>query len=108
MTNGMGGQDSTEYRQFRSLACQTFNVLRKSAGLVLNLLHLMGDAGIADLSDNPVADVEGVLAKVEERFRLELTDEGAEEWFLGLIDESLAALVPRVLEVFHKVAVARR
>ena len=108
MTDGMGGQDSSNYRQFRSLACQTFNLLRKSAGLILNLLHLMSDAGIEDLSNNPVADVDGVLSKVEERFRLELTDERAEEWFLGLIDESLAALVPRVLEVFHKYAVAMR
>ena len=50
---------------------QAYNWLRKSANLILNLLSLMSDAGIADLSANPVA----VLAKVEERFRLDLTDE---------------------------------
>ena len=100
----MGGQNSPEYRQFCSLACQAFNLLRKSAGLVLNLLHLMSDAGIEHLSN----DQDAVIAKVEERFRLELTDERAETYFLGVIDESLAALAPRVMEFFHRVAVQRR
>jgi len=108
MVDGMGGLESTEYRQFCSLACQAFNTLRKSAGLVLNLLHLMSDAGIEDLSNNPSADSEGVISKVEERFRLELSDEQAETFFLGLINDSLAALAPRVMDVFHSLAVARR
>lgn len=50
---------------------QAYNWLRKSANLILNLLSLMSDAGISELSADPVA----VLAKVEERFRLDLTDE---------------------------------
>lgn len=108
MVEGMGGMDSSEYRQFCSLACQAFNALRKSAGLVLNLLHLMSDAGIEDLSNNPSADAEGVIAKVEERFRLDLTDEQAERFFLNLINECLAAIAPRLMDVFHSIAVARR
>ena len=108
MVEGMGGMDSTEYRQFCSLACQAFNALRKSAGLILNLLALMGDAGIEDLSNNPSADAEGVIAKVEERFRLDLTDEQAERYFLNLINDSLAAIAPRLMDVFHSIAVARR
>jgi phosphatidylinositol 3-kinase len=108
MVEGMGGMDSTDYRQFCSLACQAFNALRKSAGLVLNLLHLMSDAGIEDLSNNPSADAEGVIAKVEERFRLDLTDEQAERYFLNLINDSLAAIAPRLMDVFHSIAVARR
>lgn len=108
MVEGMGGVDSTEYRQFCSLACQAFNTLRKSAGLILNLLHLMNDAGIEDLSNNPSSDAEGVISKVEDRFKLELTDEDAERFFLALINDSLAALAPRVMDVFHSLAVARR
>lgn len=108
MIDGMGGMESKEYRQFCSLACQAFNTLRKSAGLILNLLHLMGDAGIEDLSNNPSADALGVIAKVEERFKLELTDEKAESFFIGLIGESMSALAPRVMEVFHQLSVARR
>jgi phosphatidylinositol 3-kinase len=108
MVDGFGGLDSAEYRQFCSLACQAFNALRKSAGLVLNLLHLMSDAGIDDLSNNPTADAEGVLAKVEERFRLDLNDEQAERYFVSLINDCLAALAPRVMDVFHSFAVSRR
>lgn len=108
MVEGMGGLESTEYRQFCSLACQAFNALRKSAGLVLNLLHLMSDAGIEDLSNNPSADPDGVIAKVEQRFRLELTDEQAERYFLGLINGCLTAIAPRLMDVFHSIAVARR
>jgi phosphatidylinositol 3-kinase len=108
MVEGMGGLDSTEYRQFCNLACQAFNALRKNAGLVLNLLHLMSDAGIEDLSNNPSADADGVIAKVEERFRLDLTDEQAERFFLTLIGDSLAAIAPRLMDVFHSIAVARR
>lgn len=108
MIDGMGGTESKEYMQFCSLACQAFNTLRKSAGLILNLLHLMSDAGIEDLSNNPSADALGVITKVEERFKLELTDEQAESFFIGLIGESMSALAPRVMEVFHQLSVARR
>mmetsp|Transcript_8002 Transcript_8002/g.11566 ORF Transcript_8002/g.11566 Transcript_8002/m.11566 type:complete len:109 (+) Transcript_8002:1368-1694(+) len=108
MVDGMGGLDSSEYRQFCSLACQAFNTLRKSAGLVLNLLHLMSDAGIEDLSNNPAANTNGVISSVEARFKLELTDEQAERFFLGLINDCLAALAPRVMDVFHSIAVSRR
>lgn len=108
MVEGMGGFDSVEYRQFCSLACQAFNALRKSAGLILNLLHLMTDAGIEDLSNNPAADAEGVIAKVEERFRLHLSDEQAETFFKSLINDCLGAIAPRVMDVFHNFSVARR
>jgi len=108
MVDGMGGVDSPEYRQFCSLACQAFNILRKSAGLVLNLLHLMSDAGIEDLSNNPAGDANGVISSVESRFRLDLPDEEAERFFLGLINHCLAAIAPRVMDVFHSIAVSRR
>lgn len=108
MVDGMGGLDSQEYKQFCSLSCQSFNALRKSAGLILNLLHLMSDAGIEDLSNNPSSDAEGVLNSVEERFRLDLSDEEAEKYFLSLINDSLAAIAPRVMDVFHSISVARR
>ena len=68
----------------------------------------MTDAGIEDLSNNPAADSEGVIAKVEERFRLALTDEQAELYFKGLINDCLGALAPRVIDVFHNFSVARR
>lgn len=50
---GMGGPNSTHYKAFLSFCLQAYRVLRKSANLVLNLVRLMKDAGIRDLSTDP-------------------------------------------------------
>lgn len=106
MADGMGGESSEMYAKFKGYCCQAYNWLRKSANLILNMLSLMGDAGIEDISVR--SDLSKVLQKVEEKFRLDLTDEQAEQHFLGLINESLTAIAPRVMEVLHRVAVAAR
>ena len=41
---------------------------------------------------------------VEDRFRLDLTDEEAEAFFMGLIQESLTHVDIQVLEGFHNIA----
>lgn len=106
MAEAMGGEDSEHYERFKSYSCQAFHWLRKSANLILNLLSLMGDAGITDISKR--SDLPKVLAKVEERFRLDLSDESAEIFFVGLINESLNAIAPRLLEYAHQIAVSVR
>jgi len=106
MVDGFGGEEG--FRKFKRLCSQTFNLLRRSAGLVINLLHLSKEGSIPDLSFHPTLTANEVIEKVEEKFRLDLNDEQAEAFFLGLIAESLGALAPRVLEVFHQIAVARR
>lgn len=62
--------------------------------------------GIQDISKR--SDLPKVLMKVEEKFRLDLSDEQAEQFFLGLINEALYSLAPRLMEVAHKFAVAMR
>lgn len=71
MAEAMGGEDHEQYNRFKSYCCQAFNWLRKSANLILNLLSLMADAGIPDLSIH--SDPVTVLGRVEEKFRLDLT-----------------------------------
>lgn len=71
MADAMGGEDSEHFNRFKSYCCQSYNWLRKSANLILNLLSLMGDAGIQDISKR--SELPKVLMKVEERFRLDLT-----------------------------------
>ena len=102
----MRGEDAEPYNRFKAYCCQAYNWLRKSAPLIPNLLSLMGDAGIEDISHK--SDLGLVLAKMEEKFRLDLTDELADQFFVGTINESLNAIAPRIMEVFHRVAVARR
>ena len=45
MVDGMGDADSQEYKQFCSLACQTYNLLRKRAGLVNEVMRMMVSCG---------------------------------------------------------------
>ena len=46
------------------------------------------------------------VAALQDRFRLDLSDEDAGHFFLELIHESLNAIAPVVLEKFHRMAVA--
>ncbi|KAJ1455194.1 hypothetical protein M885DRAFT_219886 [Pelagophyceae sp. CCMP2097] len=102
MAEAMGYPDDPNYtHKFKCKCCQAFSCLRRHAPLLLNLMSLMKDAGIEHLSEE--SDVK--LQKFQDRFRLDLSDEDAERFFLSLINESLNALVPVVLERFHKIAV---
>ena len=69
-----------------------------------------------------------MLLRVEEKFRLDLNgkhhrsislshlivnpnsnlDEQAEQFFIGMINETLHAIAPRVMEQLHKIAVSLR
>jgi phosphatidylinositol 3-kinase len=106
MVKSMGGINSEHYAKFKSYCYQDYNWLRKSADLIINLLGLMGDAGLGDISKK--STLEKVLLKVEEKFRLDLTDEEAEHFFSGLINEAQSSMVPKVLEVFHVLSVAMK
>jgi phosphatidylinositol 3-kinase len=123
----MGGPDSQEYKAFLSFCLQAYRVLRKSASLVLTLIRLMRDAGIKDLSTDP----ETVLMKVhlvfcvlrggvccchrlstrlqlQDNFRLEISDEEAEYFFLDMIEQSVTAFFPVMAEIIHSIAVSLR
>lgn len=98
MVEAMGGAGSMKYMEFRSHCCLAFNILRKHSKLIINLLSLMGDANIPHLIDN----VEKNLLKVQEKFRLDLNDEDASTYLLQLVDDSVSALFPQMLEKLHK------
>lgn len=97
MVEAMGGSNSSHYREFRQKCCVAFNILRSHSGLILNLLSLMGDANIPHLSD----DVDKNLLKVQEKFRLDLADPEAEHFILSLVDESVSALFPQIVDKMH-------
>jgi len=71
---------------------------------VLSLLNLMRSAGIEALAEAP----DLVIAKLQEKFRLDIDDEDADQVFLRLVDESVAALFPAFFEILHKIRVALR
>ena len=104
MIDGMGGPSSANYARLKGYCCQAYNILRKSANLVLCLLNLMRAAGIEALQEAP----DMVIATLQEKFRLDIADEDADQVFLRLIDESVAALFPAFFEIIHKLRVAMR
>lgn len=103
MVDAMGGETSEHYYKFKTYCFQAYNWLRKNANLILNLLSLMGDAGINDISKR--SDLATVLSIVESKFRLDLTDEEAEHFFSGLITEALTSFTTKVMELAHQFAV---
>ena len=104
MVEAMGGEGHENFLRFKRYCCQAYNCFRGHANLILTLLGLMVDAGIKDLAADPVM----VLGKVEEKFRLDLNVEQAELFFLSLVNDSMSALLPEILERVHKFALMRR
>jgi phosphatidylinositol 3-kinase len=100
MVEAMGGMTSIHYQKFKSYCYIAFNILRKSSNLILNLFSLMLDANIQDIALDP----DQAVLKVQEKFRLDLSNEEAIQYFQALINESVSALFPQMMETIHKIA----
>merc|ERR1719230_953688 len=100
MVDGMGGFSSPGYTSFKSKCCQAYKILRRHSKLIINLLYLMVDSGIKDMSGDP----QFAILKVEQKFQALMDDEQSEEHFLNLIDESVSALFPVMMEKLHKIS----
>ncbi|KAI9359740.1 kinase-like domain-containing protein [Pilaira anomala] len=98
MIEAMGGANSQHYMNFQQYCYTAFITLRRNANLILNLFALMVDANIPDIKIEP----EKAVMKVQEKFRLDLSEEAAIAHFRGLISESVNALFPQILETVHK------
>ncbi|KAF9977180.1 Phosphatidylinositol (PI) 3-kinase [Actinomortierella ambigua] len=97
MVEAMGGFNSVHYQNFKSYCFTAFNILRKSANLILNLFGLMVDANIPDIKAEP----DKAVWKVEERFQLNLTEDEAIKFFQNLINDSVSAVMPQIAETIH-------
>lgn len=102
MVDAMGGIESDGFVKFGKNCCQAFNWLRKSANVVLNLISLMGDSGIPVIEQ---MGLDAVLEVVESRFRLNMSDEEAESFFLALMESTVHAVMPDLIDFFHAIAV---
>jgi phosphatidylinositol 3-kinase len=51
MVAAMGGETSKDFELFKQLCVEAYNILRKNANLILNLLSLMADANIPDIGN---------------------------------------------------------
>ncbi|TGZ82899.1 phosphatidylinositol 3-kinase [Ascodesmis nigricans] len=90
----------SQYPTFRSYCFTAFTTLRKSANLILNLFALMVDANIPDIRLEP----DKAVLKVKERFMLEMGEEEAVRRFGSVMDESLNAVLPVLMDRVHGIA----
>jgi len=100
MIDAMGGMNSEHYQDFRKECYTAFLYLRRHANLILNLFGLMVEASVPDIALEP----DKTVRKVQDKFRLDLTEEEAVQFMQNLIDVSATAIMAAVVEQFHKMA----
>ncbi|KAK9476575.1 kinase-like domain-containing protein [Lipomyces japonicus] len=100
IVEGMGGEQSDNFQKFRNYCFTAYMTLRKSANLILNLFALMVDANIPDIKIEP----EKAVLKVKEKFCLEMSEEEAIVHFQTLINDSVSAFFPMVIDRLHNFA----
>ncbi|XP_064619117.1 phosphatidylinositol 3-kinase catalytic subunit type 3-like [Lineus longissimus] len=100
MVDAMGGTNSEHFHDFKKLCYTAFLHLRRSANLFLNLFSLMVDANVPDIALEP----DKTVKKVQDKFRLDLTDEEAVHFMQSLLDVSVSAMMPALVEQMHKIA----
>ncbi|CAD1783459.1 similar to Saccharomyces cerevisiae YLR240W VPS34 Phosphatidylinositol 3-kinase responsible for the synthesis of phosphatidylinositol 3- phosphate [Maudiozyma barnettii] len=95
-----GGAESPNYDKFRNYCFVAYSILRRNAGLILNLFELMKTSSIPDIRIDP----DGAILKVKERFNLDMSEEEATLHFQNLINDSVNALMPIVIDHLHNFA----
>ncbi|XP_075166351.1 phosphatidylinositol 3-kinase 59F [Haematobia irritans] len=100
MVEAMGGVSSELHHEFRKQCYTAFLHLRRHANVVLNLFSLMVDASVPDIALEP----DKAVKKVEDNLQLGLTDEEAVQHLQGLLDISITAVMPALVEQIHKLA----
>ena len=104
MADGMGGQSHANWGIFKGYCFTSFAALRKQSGLVLNLFGLMVDANIPDIRAEP----ETVVRRIMDRFMLGLPEDEAMRGFERIIEGSVGAIFPVVIDRLHDIVQAFR
>ncbi|KAG7203552.1 hypothetical protein KM043_013600 [Ampulex compressa] len=100
MVEAMGGVGSDHYQEFRKQCYTAFLHLRRHANLILNLFSLMVDASVPDIALEP----DKAVKKVQDKLRLDLSDEEAVHYVHNLLDLSVTAVMAALVEQLHKFA----
>lgn len=108
MVDAMGGTGSPRYARFKQMCCSAFNILRRHASLILNLLVLMIDASIPDLGGGGVEAARVQIMKVQDKLRLDLNDAEATQHIQGVIADSVGAVFTNLWDIVHEAAQAAR
>lgn len=103
---GMGGLENENYKLFCNYCFITYITLRKNSNLILNLFQLMIDSNIPILQTINGDELEKIelILKIKEKFVLDLNDEEAILHFQNLINDSVNAFLPVVIDRLHSFA----
>lgn len=99
MVEAMGGLNSDHYQEFRKQCYTAFLHLRRHANVMLNLFSLMTDASVPDIALEP----DKAVKKIVDNLKLNLNDEEAVQHLQNLLDISLTAVMPALVEQIHKI-----
>ncbi|BFZ56631.1 Phosphatidylinositol (PI) 3-kinase [Savitreella phatthalungensis] len=88
------------YARFKGHCFTAFAALRKNAAVILNLFELMTDASIPDIRAEP----KRAVAKIVERFCLDMDESQSMRFFEDLLVESVSALFPVFIDRVHHIA----
>ena len=102
MVLAMGGDSSEYYYQFRNLVCEAYILLRRRSNIVITLFDLMLGASITN--GHKVFSNRNDLFKIQDKYCLNETEESAMDSIQVLLQKSVAALMPRLMEDIHSVA----
>ncbi|KAK5078399.1 Phosphatidylinositol (PI) 3-kinase [Lithohypha guttulata] len=104
MVEGLGGTTSPQYAQFKQYCFTAFTTLRKSSPLVLNLFSLMVQSSVQDVRmvEEQMGGFGGAVAKVRERFHLDVTEEEAVRLLDQVLADSVNAVFGVVIDRLHE------
>ncbi|EGT45481.1 hypothetical protein CAEBREN_10215 [Caenorhabditis brenneri] len=97
MVQVMGGIKSKQFLEFVQLVDSAYRILRRHSNVLLNLFSLMLDAGIPDIASEP----DKAIFKIEQRLRLDLSDEAATKHIFTQIESSLNAKMAMISDIIH-------
>ncbi|PAA56400.1 hypothetical protein BOX15_Mlig034317g1, partial [Macrostomum lignano] len=97
MVAAMGGQDSQEFIAFLKHCDTAYKSLRRHASVIVNLFSLMLDSSVPEIAMEP----DKTLKKLTDRFCLHLTDEEATQHIVKVIQDSLSAFMPQLIDTLH-------
>lgn len=99
MVHAMGGVKSKYFSEFVQHCDSAYRIVRRHANVLLNLFSLMLDAGIPDIASEP----DKAVYKIEQRLRLELSDEEASKHILNQIEASMSARMYGFYDRLHDI-----
>ncbi|OII76260.1 phosphatidylinositol 3- and 4-kinase family protein [Cryptosporidium andersoni] len=101
MIEAMGGLDSYGFKLFIDKCCELYRYIRRNSWFIFNIVLLMIDSGIKDLSPRSTTSYIQILDKIKEKFQLDKSEITSENYLREIIISSSKALFPAVVDTLH-------